>query len=668
MCQATETAAPPVLKIQDLGKGAVVLHGPWQFHLGDEPSFAAPDLDDATGNDGWEQISADAPWGKQGHWNDSGYGWYRIHLDITPASGVAPDWSMLVPQVFDIYSIYWNGRLIVTHGTFPPYAEYTWVDNPQTFSLGPLGNGVLAVRVYKFPPGSTDSGFTGGFAAAPILGGPGAIATKAAAYKYVWLRGQLFTFATISLQALLMLLALIAWWRDRSQHLLLFTACFCFGGIATFADTRLPLGFNQLLGLGILLPAYAVRDIGLMYLVLWLLDLQRIPSLARWTRVFAIANAIFMLADGAVCVMDWSNPRLTLFCQWADGLLTVLYSLTEFWPVVLVLFAIRHRLDTPRWMVAVFACLAQLSFLVPVTLQQGSRFTHWNLGGTLMRPLFTLMGNEFDAYTLANFGLLISIFYAVFAYSRKVLIRKQTIEQELRSAKELMQVLIPEALPSLKGFALTSAYQPAAEVGGDFFQILPVEDGSSVVAIGDVSGKGLRAAMAVSLIVGALRTLVETDPAPAAILAGLNRRLHNRLQGGFATCLILRLDAEGRCALANAGHPAPFLNGHEVTLGGSLPLGISEDTSWEESRLQLQVQDHLVLYTDGLLEARNERGEIFSFDRLAALLAERLSAEQALAAAKAFGQEDDITVLTLSRLAVGEKATSELIAPVLVQA
>jgi hypothetical protein len=405
-----------------------------------------------------------------------------------------------------------------------------------------------------------------------------------------------------------------------------------------------------------------------MYLVLWLLDLQRIPSLARWTRVFAIANAIFMLADGAVCVMDWSNPRLTLFCQWADGLLTVLYSLTEFWPVVLVLFAIRHRLDTPRWMVAVFACLAQLSFLVPVTLQQGSRFTHWNLGVTLMRPLFTLMGNEFDAYTLANFGLLISIFYAVFAYSRKVLIRKQTIEQELRSAKELMQVLIPEALPSLKGFALTSAYQPAAEVGGDFFQILPVEDGSSVVAIGDVSGKGLRAAMAVSLIVGALRTLVETDPAPAAILAGLNRRLHNRLQGGFATCLILRLDAEGRCALANAGHPAPFLNGPEVTIGGSLPVGISEDTSWEESRLQWQVQDHLVLYTDGLLEARNERGEIFSFDRLAALLAERLSAEQALAAAKAFGQEDDITVLTLSRLAVGEKATSELIAPVLVQA
>jgi phosphoserine phosphatase RsbU/P len=405
-----------------------------------------------------------------------------------------------------------------------------------------------------------------------------------------------------------------------------------------------------------------------MYLLLWLLDLRRNPSLARWTRIFAIANATFMGADGIVCALDWSNPHLTLFCQWSDGILTVLYSLTELWPVVLVLFAIRSRLDTPRWLVAIFACLSQLSFFVPITLEQGNRFTHWTLGHTLLGPLFTLLGNGFDLNTLANFGLLVSIFYAVFAYSRRVLIRKQTMEQELRSAQELLQVLIPEALPSLKGFALTSAYRPAAEVGGDFFQILPVADGTSVVAIGDVSGKGLRAAMAVSLIVGALRTLVETDPAPAAILAGLNRRLHNRLQGGFATCLILRLDAEGLCALANAGHPAPFLNGREVSLGGSLPLGVSEDTSWEESRLQLQIQDQLVPYTDGLLEARNERGEIFGFDRLAALLANRLSAEQALAAAQAFGQEDDITVLTLARLAVGEKATAELIAPVLVPA
>jgi hypothetical protein len=221
LCRAAEPATAPVLKIQDLGKGAVVLHGPWQFHLGDDPSYAAPDLDVATGHNGWEQISADAPWGAQGHWGYAGYGWYRLHLAINPASGVAPDWSMLVPHVYDVYSIYWNGRLIVTHGQFPPYAKFAWVENPQTFSLGALGNGVLAVRVYKIPFGSSDTGLWGGFDTAPILGSPGAIASRAAAWGYVWLRGQLFTFATTSLELLLMILALIAWGRPLPAPLTL---------------------------------------------------------------------------------------------------------------------------------------------------------------------------------------------------------------------------------------------------------------------------------------------------------------------------------------------------------------------------------------------------------------------------------------------------------------
>ena len=244
--------------------------------------------------------------------------------------------------------------------------------------------------------------------------------------------------------------------------------------------------------------------------------------------------------------------------------------------------------------------------------------------------------------------------------------RQGAIEQEFKSAQELQRVLIPESLPSIPGFAVTSAYLPAQVVGGDFFQVIAQDDGSALLVLGDVSGKGLKAAMTVSLIVGTVRTLAERFGEPAEILAGLNRRLNNRLQNGFATCLVLRLGADGACSLASAGHPAPYLNQTEMTLPGALPLGLAADTTFEQTTLVLEVGDCLTLYTDGLLEARNDAGELYSFDRLGELIATRPSARQAGEAAVAFGQDDDVTVLTVTRLAVGAEPSTSLVAPELV--
>ena len=205
-------------------------------------------------------------------------------------------------------------------------------------------------------------------------------------------------------------------------------------------------------------------------------------------------------------------------------------------------------------------------------------------------------------------------------------------------------------------------------MGGDFFQIIPLEDeyaGSTLVLLGDVSGKGLKAAMTVALIVGAVRTLARFTPRPAELLAELNLRLYGRMQGGFATCLALRLDADGSCALASAGHPMPFLNQQEIELAGALPLGVVPGVQYQEAEIQLHEGDHLALYTDGLLEARNATGEIFSFERLDALFATRPGAAEATEAAVNFGQDDDITVLTLTRLATGMQSTTRnSIAPV----
>jgi len=314
--------------------------------------------------------------------------------------------------------------------------------------------------------------------------------------------------------------------------------------------------------------------------------------------------------------------------------------------------------------VAIFAFLDAMVFAVQNVTAQGVRYTHWTIEEKMHTALFTLAGNQFSIITLIRALLFLSIIYAVVRYSITERKRQANLEQEIQNARELQQVLVPETMPSLPGFTLTSAYKPAQEVGGDFFQIIPLEgarsgdgaarSGSTLVVLGDVSGKGLKAAMAVSLIVGVIRTLAESTSSPAEILTGLNRRLSGRLQGGFATAIALRLDRDGSCTLACAGHPAPFLNDRELSFPGALPLGVAPAASFEEVRLQLSALDHLSLYTDGLLEARSQTGELYSFDRLQTLFAAHPTAEQAAQAAVNFGQDDDITVLTLTRVAAGE--------------
>jgi serine phosphatase RsbU (regulator of sigma subunit) len=131
--------------------------------------------------------------------------------------------------------------------------------------------------------------------------------------------------------------------------------------------------------------------------------------------------------------------------------------------------------------------------------------------------------------------------------------------------------------------------------------------------------------------------------------------LFGRVQDGFATCVVLRLEANGEATIANAGHLAPFRDGEELPLRGSLPLGLSADAVYEDLIFRLHEAETLTLYTDGIVEARNAKRELFSFERVQRLAQERKSAEQIVEAACAFGQEDDITVLSIRRLAAAEE-------------
>ena len=257
---------------------------------------------------------------------------------------------------------------------------------------------------------------------------------------------------------------------------------------------------------------------------------------------------------------------------------------------------------------------------------------------------FTLAGLRwyFGPLTMVLFGAVaIAIFARELIEDQR---EKERLSAELEAGRAMQQVLLGGEMPVIPGFSVESVYRPAGEVGGDFFQVLAAPDGGALIAVGDVSGKGLRAAMTVSTILGALRALPVASP--AELLHVLNRTLAGRIEGDFVTCCMAHIAPCGTVSIANAGHLAPYLDGEELSLESSLPLGVSMDADYAESTLTLARGNMLTFLSDGVVEAQNAAGELFGFERTRALSTQ--SAQQIAAAAQAFGQEDDITVLTVT--------------------
>jgi hypothetical protein len=228
---------------------------------------------------------------------------------------------------------------------------------------------------------------------------------------------------------------------------------------------------------------------------------------------------------------------------------------------------------------------------------------------------------------------------------------KTALESEMAAAREVQRVMVPETLPPAPGYLLESAYRPAAEVGGDFFQVMPLTSGRTLVILGDVSGKGLRAAMIVSMIVGMLRTVGVSTEEPAQILTELNRRLCGHMHEGFATCLAVRLEQDGWITVANAGHLAPYVNGAELPFAGTMPMGMVETAVYEQTRMELQHGEAMMLITDGVTEAQNQKGTLLGFAAVESLMRNGTNARQMADAAQSYGQTDDITVIGVARTA-----------------
>ena len=436
---------------------------------------------------------------------------------------------------------------------------------------------------------------------------------------------------------------------------------------------------GELLGGVILLLVFRNDPGGREYLwfaaFLFLDGTMSLESVFNWVypilpNVFApLTNSLGMIGRYAPLVgfiAAFTGVRLN---RWMRGYQILLLGI----PVLIGLsFFIEKMAWLSRWSgmeFGVILLVVQVPFIFGSLGYLGWKWRRGNKEAVLLLPSFVLASTfevfgitlpsfrhfhagrfAFDYDDLSMFFFLISIGPVLLFRHRRITLEHERASAELEAAREIQQQLVPKSIPALTGCHIEAAYLPAEEVGGDFYQVVSRPDGSVVLAVGDVSGKGLKAAMTGMLAIGALRILAVEGLGPAAILMRLNSELVNTSNGGFVTCFCGVLDASGNLRYANAGHVAPFFNGREIEVIGALPLGIDPNTGYEESTFALDPGDRLTLLSDGVVEAQSATGELFGFERTREISAQ--TAQSIAEQAQRFGQIDDITVLTLNRLAL----------------
>jgi hypothetical protein len=660
------TASPQALVIT-LDNSAVNLPGPWKFAPGDSPIvdgtmlWAQPGFNDAA----WVNMTV-APkngsidpsygtpgfvpgWTKQGFPNLYGYAWYRLRLRIKDSGQRL--WLKMPNDIDDAYQIYVNGHYVGAFGEFSTHEVQPYSARSISFPLPPVGpDGTLELAFRFYMTGGTffQSSDAGGMHQPPAIGLASTIHLLQASDDDANLHYYLGTLFQSILFLLIAPLALWAWLKNRRDrsYLWLFIALL-FPLLRIFNIAMLDLSSAMTLGAGnVYLSGFLSQFALLIWAMFWWhwfgLENKRWIPRAAW--ILTIAEILTQ----EVLRLPTENINLVPH-TWLSGFNTASAVLLAALGVLLVIILIEgFRRDRVAALVAV----------VPILLTELASFAPFLLGNFGISNQFYPFGIGISTSSVASILMILVIATLV---ARRFLnsqvqqqLARQTIAQDLEQAQLLQQrVLIPEDIHS-PFFSIETAYHPAQTVGGDFFQTLTRPDGSLLVVIGDVSGKGVSAAMLVSVIVGAIRNQVEYSFDPAAMLNTLNRRLIGRSGGHFATCLAAEIHPDGRMRIANAGHLPPYLNGMEMDIEGSLPLGAVPEVEYSVRSFNLEPGDRLTFMTDGVLEATNTARELFGFDRTRDISNQQAAsiAEQA----QAFGQTDDITVLGVEFTAVASPA------------
>ncbi len=659
LCQsapAPSAPAPQPAEVITLDNSAVNLPGPWKFAPGDSPVvsgaplWAQPDFDDSK----WAQMDV-APkngsidpsygtpgfvpgWTKQGFPNLYGFAWYRLRIHINDSGKSL--WLKMPNDIDDAYQVFANGHYVGNFGDFTSHGVKPYSARSISFPLppvGPDGTLVLAFRFYMTGGTFFQSTDAGGMHQPPAIGLASTIRLLQAADDDANLHYYLGTLFQSILFILLAPLAFWAWLKNRSDraYFWLFLALL-FPLERIFNIAFLDLSSAMTLGGG---NVWISGFIGQFSLLIWAMFWWHWFGLEneRW-----IPRAAWALTIAEILVQETLRlPTMNVNVvphAWLNSLSTASALILAALGVLLLMILIEgFRKDR----------VAALAAVVPILLTELASFSQFLLGRFGISNQFYPFGIGISTTAIAS---ILMVFVIATLVARRFLhsqvqqqLDRQAIAQDLEQAQQLQQrVLIPENIRS-PYFNIQTAYHPAQTVGGDFFQTLTRPDGTLLIVIGDVSGKGISAAMLVAVLVGAIRNQAESSFDPAAMLATLNRRLVGRSGGHFATCLAAEIQPDGSMRVANAGHLPPYLNGKEMNIEGSLPLGADAEVDYPNLPFTLHPGDRLTFLTDGVVEATNSEKELFGFDRT-----REISSLQAFAVALEalnYGQIDDITVV-----------------------
>ncbi|MDR3742350.1 MAG: PP2C family protein-serine/threonine phosphatase [Terracidiphilus sp.] len=645
------------------GDSDVPLIGPWRFHLGDSPvdpstgalQWAQKEFDDSA----WETTSLKPMpnwsdpyngdpryipgWTATGHPGYMGYAWYRLSVPLTVRLGVRP--ALACPIYVDEgYQVFANGRLLGGYGKF---AQGTMP--PTMYSTGPLmlvlpetGSGgggpvmqTIAFRVWMGPMGLTHSPYAGGLHYAPYLGADRAIASRV---RLDWLELTIQSLYAPIEGVLLFLLGVVAanlLWFDARDRVYAWVA-----GVLLFS--------------------------ALVDAALTMFTLTQVLSLRTYFMFFDVFANPLVLCGWMMVWWHWFEPREPRWMPRTIGALMLVYMVTK---AIGGGFFYGANLHAPVAGFNMISVLVRLLFLPLLVVIIGMGIRKQGVEGWLVLPaVVPLVVSQFaselivhdlpvkwSVYGVTVFVGQVSNLISAAAISvlllRRLLLsirRQKRLALDVRQAQEVQRVILREARTVLHDMVIESEFRPAEQVGGDFFQVLPDKsDDSLLIVFGDVNGKGLRAGMLVALLVGAIRTTAYFKSDPAELLGVLNDRLMGR-GNASATCIALRISANGEVLLANAGQVPPYLNGHLMELEGSFPLGLVKKAEFTYLRFRLQQNDRLVLMSDGIAEARDVRGRLFGFEQVQKLLQEGRTIADVAEAAQKFGQGDDISAINVA--------------------
>jgi hypothetical protein len=361
----------------------------------------------------------------------------------------------------------------------------------------------------------------------------------------------------------------------------------------------------------------------------------------RWYILLLRFSALILAAIGLMILLGGQSTRMefalfvVFLCSvlWLIGWVVFIFS-------TLIIATVKRNFEAALLLLSLM--LSGVAWIESLLATRMSVF-----GGQAYHSPLTIQAGPIPITfeSIAGFVGIFVIVLIIFGRFLRVQRDQERASSELAAARSVQELMIPQEKIETPGYEVDSIYNPANEVGGDFFHLQSTPGGGLLAVIGDVAGKGLQAAMNVSMLMGALRSTRERSP--AKILELLNRVLVG--SDSFTTCQAAWFGPSGELVLANAGHLPPYLNSQEVALPGGLPLGVLATVSYSEVRLYLHPGDRILLLSDGVVEARLPSGELFGFDRVHNL--SNQTAFYIADAAREFGQEDDITVLTIRRVA-----------------